>query len=652
MSPAGLGPAVLQQSIGMPPFQTSARLQRLQAQPCGVNVAVAVAPKAATAMKEGSTDSQSPRAFEPSSVRNVERGFRAVLVVDIVESVRLIEADEEGVIARWLSLSDFIETSVLRNFAGRLVKSLGDGLLLEFGDVRSSALAAFAIQRESAQRNSAYRPEQQILLRMGIEVSDIIVGQNDIYGHGVNVAARLTTLAGPAEIIVSARAREHLTPVLDADVEDLGECFLKHIDAPVRAYRITPPGPHPTIKLAPRRVLLAPSIAVVPLAARMTEPEHEILGEVFADEIIDVLSRSRTIDVISRLSTTVFRGRKMSLTEIGGYLSVNYVLSGYYRTGGGKITLSLELAETHSDRIIWGERFRQDIDGILSGEQGFFDVLVARVSNAILNEELCRARSHPLPTLQTYTLLMGAIALMHRNSLPDFREAYRMLQAVIDRASREAVPNAWLANWHVLRVQQGWSDDVGRDAKVALDYSRRSIAADPQCSLALVVDGFVHTNLLKRLDIAQERYQGALEANPNNPFAWLLKGTMHAFMGDGDLAVSHTERALRLTPLDPHKYYYDCLSATACLAAHQYERALELAESSLRVNRNKTSTLRAKVVAEFQLGRCDAARATTQELLEREPNFTVGGWLSRSPSADYPIGKVWAGIFRELGVPE
>jgi tetratricopeptide (TPR) repeat protein len=342
----------------------------------------------------------------------------------------------------------------------------------------------------------------------------------------------------------------------------------------------------------------------------------------------------------------------VSLAQIGEYLNANYVLSGYYRTNGGRIILDLELAETLSERIVWNERFRYGVDEILHGEQGFFDLLIASVSNAILDEELSRARSHSLPTLQTYTLLMGAIALMHRNSLPDFLEAHRMLQSVIERASREAVPNAWMANWHVIRVQQGWSEDVGKDAKVALDYSRRSIDADPHCSLGLVVDGFVHTNLLKRLDMARDRYQLALKANPNNSLAWLLMGTLHAFMGDGDVAVSNTERARRLTPLDPHRYYYESLSATACLAANQYERALELADSSLRVNRNKTSTLRAKAVAEFQLGRHDQARATTQELLKREPNFTVNSWLSRSPSADYPIGGVWAAIFRELGVPE
>jgi tetratricopeptide (TPR) repeat protein len=202
-----------------------------------------------------------------------------------------------------------------------------------------------------------------------------------------------------------------------------------------------------------------------------------------------------------------------------------------------------------------------------------------------------------------------------------------------------------------LRVQQGWSDDINRDATVALDYSRRSLDADPNCSLALVANGFVHTNLLKRFDVALERYDLAIQANPNDALAWLLRGTLHAFMGDGPVAVENTQRALKLTPLDPHRYYYDSLSATACLAAHQFERALELANRSLRANRNKTSTLRAKAVAQWHLGESAAARATAQDLLRLEPNLTVSRWLSRSPSAAYPIGRVWADIFRELGLP-
>ena len=173
----------------------------------------------------------------------VERAIRAVLVVDIVESVRLIEQDEEGAIARWLSLVNHVEADLLAAGEGRLVKCLGDGMLMEFGDVRAALSVAFAIRHASKRLNFGVAPDRQMLLRMGIEISDVIIDQRDLYGRGVNLANRLASLAGPDEIVISAEVRDRLTPVLDADIEDLGECYLKHVEAPVRAYRIGPPGP-------------------------------------------------------------------------------------------------------------------------------------------------------------------------------------------------------------------------------------------------------------------------------------------------------------------------------------------------------------------------------------------------------------------------
>jgi tetratricopeptide (TPR) repeat protein len=202
-----------------------------------------------------------------------------------------------------------------------------------------------------------------------------------------------------------------------------------------------------------------------------------------------------------------------------------------------------------------------------------------------------------------------------------------------------------------MRVQQGWSSDERQDAYLALECTKRALDADPECSLALAINGFVHTNLLKQFDVAQRSYENALTANPSNALAWLLKGTMHAFMSQGEQAVEHTERALKLSPLDPHRYFYDSLSATAYVAARQYDRAVDLAQRSLRANRKHTSTLRVLTVAQWQLGRCEEARRTAEDLLKLEPGLTVSGWLSRSPAAPYPIGQEAAEALRQAGVP-
>ena len=582
----------------------------------------------------------------------MERAYRAVLFIDVVESVRLIEQDEEGFISRWLSIVDHIETEVVPRTGGRIVKRLGDGMLLEFADVRAAIAAAFAVQRASAEENTENAAGSQMMLRMGIEVSDVIVGRDDLYGRGVNTAARLMTLAGPGEIVVSANAREQLTPVLDADVEDLGQCYLRNLVDPVRAFRVGPPGPHPVIKVGRPLGELRPSLAIVPFTVRGGEGEQSVLGEVLAEEMIRSLCRSNELSVISQLSTTALRGRDLAIEEIGGLLHADYVVSGVCRISGDRIILDAELADAKIGRIVWSDRVADHIGGILSGDQHLIGQVVADVSRAIMTRELQRARSQPLPTLESYTLLVGAIALMHRLSAEDFNEARTLLETLAERSSHQPVVQSWLAKWHVLRVQQGWSTDVMEDARRALELTRRALNSDPELSLALAMDGFVHTNLLKRFDIARERYSLAIKYNPSNSLALLLKGVLHAFCDEGEQAVHDTELALTLSPLDPHRYFYNSLTASANITAGRYERALELAKRSLRANRTHTSTWRALTVAQWQLGMRQEACDSAQELMKLEPTLTIGGYLKRAPSASYAIGRTVADILKQAGVPE
>jgi class 3 adenylate cyclase/TolB-like protein len=602
-------------------------------------------------VRETSLSDSGSRGDETGLARPIVWAKRAVLLIDVVESVRLIEQDETGAVSRWLAFVEHVRNRILPERHGRIVKSLGDGLLLDFEDVRAAVSAAFAIQQASNRGNASLPPERQMHLRMGLEVSDVVVEADDVHGRGVNLAARLMTLANPGEIIISAHARDQLTADLDADIEDLGDCFVRHLSEPVRAYRVGPPGPRPAIKRVMLQEELAPSIAVVPFRARQVPQEHEILGEVLAEEIIRELSRSSDLHVISRLSTTALRSRQATLGEIGTLLNADFVLSGIYNTDGQGVILDAELAEAKSGRVVWTDRLRDRVSGILSGEPEMTGRVVTEVSAAIIRRELERAQSQPLPTLKAYTLLLGAITLMHRLSLQDFERARALLQALLERGVRHPIPLAWMANWHVLRVQQGWSDDVRQESYLALEATKRALDSDPRCSLALAIDGFVHTNLLKKLDVAEERYNLALAENPNNALAWLLRGTLYAFEDDGARAVDNSQRALQLTPLDPNRWFYESLAATACVVAHQYERALELSNSSFRANRKHTSTLRAKIAAEWHLGLHDQARGTAKQLLELEPALTVSGWLQRSPAASYNIGRDFADVLRKVGVP-
>ncbi|MBI2737727.1 MAG: tetratricopeptide repeat protein [Rhodospirillales bacterium] len=539
------------------------------------------------------------------SEHHVAWARRAILLVNIVGAVP--------------DFVDHVKKHIVPDHNGRFVKSLGDGMLLDFTDVRSGISAALAIQQECNRANSVRTADRQIMLRTGMEVSDVAVDAYDALGRGADPAARLASLAGPGEIVVSQHVHDGLTANLDADIEDLGDCRVRGIPELVRAYRVGPPGPQPKVDL-PSLDEFVPSIAVVPFASRRAATDQGVIGEILAEEVIRRLSRSADLKVVSRLSTTAFSGRAVSLQEIRAHLGADYVLSGAYRTSATRLKLDVELAETKTGRILWSESLDDDLAGIVSGEQELVGRLIAAVGTAVTAREVLRSRAQPLPTLKAYTLMMGAVSLMHRLSLPDFEESRRLLQALIDRGVRHPLPIAWLGNWHVLRVQQGWSDDPQRDTYLASECTKRALDMDPDNSLALAINGFVHVNLLKRFDVALESYERALAANPSNALAWLLKGTLHAFKSEGEQAIGHAERALSLSPLDPHRYFYESLAAIAAVAAGRYRRALELAQHSLRANRKHTSTWRSLAVAQWQLGRFDDARQSAQELLKLQPS--------------------------------
>jgi adenylate cyclase len=432
---------------------------------------------------------------------------------------------------------------------------------------------------------------------------------------------------------------------------------MKHLTQPVRAYRVGSAGAAPVIEPGSSRPLdLRPTIAVIPFAARGAEPGHALIGEAIADELIAALSKTAELHVISRLSTTVFRDRSASadgaLADIRQHLGATYVLSGRCTVFGNQMTLFVELAEADGGRIVWAENLKGSVAGLFNPADDMLSRIVSAVSSAVMRHELQRAQNHALPTLEGYTLLLGAVAMMHRSSPNDFDRPRKMLEHLIERNNRHSVPHAWLANWYVLKVNRGLSDDIEGDTSKALGSSAKALDIEPTNSLALTTDGFVHTNLKRDIVLGEKRYEAAIEANPNESLAWLLKGTMHAFKGEGAVAVKNTTHAIKLSPLDPLRYFYESLAATAALANRDYALALSLAQKSLKANRMHTSTWRAMVIANISLGHQEAASNAVRGLLNIEPDLTVTKFLNRSPSAIYWTGQEWASALALAGIPK
>jgi len=581
----------------------------------------------------------------------LQRARRTVVMVDMVESVRLIEAHEEDTVRRWQQFVGEVSTQLLPAHRGRLVKSLGDGLLCEFEDARPAVASAVQMQQAAHRLNDGYPAEQAIRLRIGAHTANLIVDERDVYGVGVNLAARLAQLAGPGEIVVSPEVRDSLVDGLDVTIADLGDCYVKHVQEPVHAFRIGDVGADPIIASLPERDQSRPVVAVVPFSARAKEPTLAMIGELLADEVIGGLSQSSSLNVISRLSTSAFRDRDVALPDIGSKLGARYILSGAYHAIGDKVRLSIELSDVQSHVALCALTLSAPLGSVLTGDDDMIPEIVARVGSAVAERELQRAATAPLPSLESCTLLMGATALMHRATAREFDRARELLDHLAERHRRRPQAHAWLGKWHVLRVVQGWTENKLRETQLAQASVQRALDADPSCALALAIGGLVHAYLRKDLGEADRHYHAALDANPNESLAWLFTSTLHSYRGEGGLASAAAERALRLSPLDPLKYFFYSLAATAVLSEGRYARAIELAQQSMRLNRTHTSTYRALAIAQVLNGDLDAARETVLALRQLEPELTVQGFADRYPGQVPGQTRQYAEALRVAGLP-
>jgi adenylate cyclase len=578
------------------------------------------------------------------------RHTKVLLVMDVVESVRLMEQDEDDFVQRWQRLVGHVE-ALLPEHGGRIVKSLGDGLMVEFGDAAGFSRAALGIQKLNTQLETIHESPRRLYLRMGAHVAQFVADRHDIYGTDVNLTARIATLAGPGEIVISSDLRDQLTDGLDAELEDLGDCHLKHVAEPVRAYRVGQAGPAPLLVSPETYAALRSTVAVIPFEARANEPEYFAVGELIADGVISQLGRTAELRVISRLSSAAFRGRATSIAEVAKTLGTTYVLSGSYVASSGKLLIMAELADVRTGVVVWSERIAGDVGDLLREESELSHRIASAVHNAIMQSEVQSTLIKPLPTLESCSLLLGGIALTHRASTRDFDRAREALDALVERHPRAAQARAWLGKWYILRVVRGMSNEPDSDARRAIEQTERALDAEPECTLALAIQGHALCQLSRDVEGAARRIDEAIQLNPNESLGWLYKSVWSSMWGSAQASVQEAETATRLSPIDPMKYYYDMILAASLSIDCQHERAIGLAQRSLKANRYHQPTMRVLLYSQAQLGQDEDAKKTLALLLRENPALTVSSYLGMGGSGS-AIRQQVANVLRRLGVPD
>jgi TolB-like protein/tetratricopeptide (TPR) repeat protein len=394
-----------------------------------------------------------------------------------------------------------------------------------------------------------------------------------------------------------------------------------------------------------------PVIAILPFQALLQEASHAVLGDWLAEEIARTLSRSTLLSVISHLSSRRAAGTLIDLSMVADRLGADFCMCGRLREVNGKIRLDADFIDVHSGRILWTRQFSGQVGTFYNEKSEPLAELVKAIGHAIATDSLAQVKAIPLPHLEDRHLLIAGVSLLHELRIADFARSRQLLEEIIRRAPQTAEAHAWLGEWHVMLIFNGWSTDRATNTQMARDCTARALDIDPENAFCMTIDGVVHNNLLMRLDDAESRFTKALEFNPNEAMAWLFSGVLHGYRDEGDTAVERVEKSLKLSPMDPFDHFYESLAASAHISNGNFERAFELASRSFAVNDRHLSTLRAKICALVNMGRMDEAQSDARLLLARQPTFNIRDYLSGHPAANFKFGTVHAEALAMAGLP-
>ena len=510
---------------------------------------------------------------------HVERRLAAILAADVAGYSRLMGADEEGTHAALQVYQREIIDPKITEHRGRIVRIIGDGLLVEFASVIAAVRWAAEVQRAMGERNAGLPQEKRIEFRMGINAGDIIIDGTDIWGDGVNVAARLEALAEPGGICVSARVQEDVHGSLEIAFEDIGEQQLKNIARPVRVYRMRLKG---AAKVAP---LLhhptKPSIAILPFNNMSGDPEQEYFADGMVEEITTALSRTRWLFVIARNSSFTYKGRAVDVKQVGRELGVRYVLEGGVRKAADRVRITAQLIDASTGAHLWADRFDGSLEDVFELQDRVTASVVAAIAPRLEQAEAERAKHKPTESLDAYDYFLRGIASLHSWTKESNDEALRLFNKAIEIDSDFASAYG-MASWcYVRRKGSRWIVDRVQETAETARLARRAAELGWDDAVALAWGGFALAYVVHDVEAGAALIDRALQLNPNLAEAWHFSGWVRIYLGEPEVAIKHLTQAMRLSPLDPLTFVAQMATAFAHFFAGRYDDASSWAEKAL-----------------------------------------------------------------------
>ena len=556
----------------------------------------------------------------------VQRRLAAVLAVDVAGYSRLMGENEEGTLAALRALRREVGDPKIAEYRGRIVKTTGDGLLVEFASVVDAVRCAVEVQREMQARNRNVSEERRIEFRMGINVGDIIIEDGDIFGDGVNVAARLEALAEPGGIVVSGVVHQNVRGRVDCAFEDMDDRTLKNISRPVRTYRVLPESGQPK-PVAEQTLALPdkPSIAVLPFQNMSGDPEQEYFADGMVEEITTALSRVRAFFVIARNSSFAYKGKSPDVRQVGRELGVRYVLEGSVRKSGERVRITGQLIDATTGAHVWADRFDGGLQDIFDLQDQVTASVVGAIEPKLRRAEIERAQRKPTENLQAYDLFLRAAdyARLVRQSARDTEAAVELLRQAVKLDAGFAMAYALMAEYLWGAAAQLRREPPDPMAIEAVRTARLALALDSDDPEVLWRVAHAIASPGGRLDEALAMVERSLELNPNSAGALLAHARLLSYRGETEAAISQLQRATRLSPVDVRPWRTEFDYTMTHFVAGRYDLALEWSEKALRSMPGHLAALRYKIASLGLLGRIEEGQLAVREILAVTPELTV-----------------------------
>jgi adenylate cyclase len=585
----------------------------------------------------------------------VSRRLVAVFAADVEGYSRLMGADEVGTL-KGLTERRAILDRLIGDHRGRIANTAGDSVLAEFGSAVDAVQCAVDAQTALAEANTGIPPDKQINFRIGVHIGDVMIRAGDLFGDGVNIAARLQALANPGAVCISGATYDQVRKVLPMSFVDLGIQQVKNIQEPIRAYQVSAPSEmHQSVAErvaeadSPPPMPDRPSIAVLPFENMSGDPEQEYFADGMVEEIITALSRFRWLFVIARNSSFTFKGKAVDVKEVGRRLGVRYVLEGSVRKASGKVRITGQLIDAVTGAHIWADRFERDLTDVFALQDEVTVAVVSAIQPKLVQTEIAMASRRRPENLTAYDFYLRALQHFYLTTREGIAEGIRLAHRALELDPRFGLVAALAGALHLNNVLWGYAIDPQFDRKEAIRLFRLALNIDDGDPDTLALAAFISAFIVGDPESEIEMADRAVALNPNSFQAWNGRGWVYKIAGLPEEAVRSFERAVRMSPVDPRLYRTFLGMGMAFIELGRFDEAIVAGKKARRHSPSYSAAYRCLASAFAHLGRDAEAREAAARVLEFDPAFTVSAWIARGGQSN---AKLLIEGLRKAGLPE